>query len=171
MAIGPALMALGLLWFERIPASSEAWPAVITEPSSLVPPASYLIDVLPANLLFAFGIAMLVAPLTTALMASVPVGNSGLASAHQQRLEPDRSDPGRRGDLHRRHGQLLRRRKGPGPVARRRFGPGAGAMSRRSGNQPRISRTRSRLPARQSSTDAFRLAMLIAALLCASGAR
>ena len=55
-------MALGLLWFERIPANSQAWPAVITEPSSLVPPASYWIDVLPANLLFAFGIAMLVAP-------------------------------------------------------------------------------------------------------------
>ena len=32
-------------------------------------------------MLFAFGIAMLVAPLTTALMTSVPVGNSGLASA------------------------------------------------------------------------------------------
>ena len=81
MAIGPALMALGLLWFGRIPADSQTWQAVIGKPSTLVPPVSYLTDVLPANLLFAFGIAMLVAPLTTALMTSVPVGNSGLASA------------------------------------------------------------------------------------------
>ncbi len=32
MAIGPALMALGLLWFVRIPASSQAWPAVDHRP-------------------------------------------------------------------------------------------------------------------------------------------
>ena len=169
MAIGPALMALGLLWFERIPASSQAWSAVITDPSTLVPPASYVIDVLPANLLFAFGIAMLVAPLTTALMTSVPVGNSGLASAINNALS--------------RIGPIL---AGAvifiGVTASFYGGLGAQVPSldvdsaevradvpplREPGTDqpPEV-----RAAARQSSTDAFRLAMLIAALLCASGA-
>ena len=81
MAIGPALMALGLLWFERIPATARRGRRRSPTVSTLVPPVSYVTDVLPANLVFAFGIAMLVAPLTTALMTSVPMGNSGLASA------------------------------------------------------------------------------------------
>jgi hypothetical protein len=36
---------------------------------------------LPAGLIFGLGISLLVAPLTTALMGSVPVRNSGIASA------------------------------------------------------------------------------------------
>jgi hypothetical protein len=36
---------------------------------------------LPATIIFGIGISMLVAPLTTALMGSVPVRNAGLASA------------------------------------------------------------------------------------------
>jgi len=81
MTAGPALMALGLLWLTRIPAHSEPWPADPARPATLLPPVDYLIDVLPAVLLFAAGITILVAPLTTALMTSVPVRNSGLASA------------------------------------------------------------------------------------------
>jgi len=38
-------------------------------------------DVLPTTLLFGLGIALLVAPLTTALMASIPVARAGLGSA------------------------------------------------------------------------------------------
>ena len=66
MAIGPAFMAAGLLWFIRIPAGSQAWVASFSRPETLVPPVDYFVDVLPAVLLFAIGIAMLVAPLTTA---------------------------------------------------------------------------------------------------------
>jgi hypothetical protein len=40
-----------------------------------------LIDVLPAVLLYGFGLSMVVAPLTATLMGSVPVQRSGLASA------------------------------------------------------------------------------------------
>ncbi len=81
MVSGPLLMAGGLLWLARIPSSSAAWLAEPSTPSSLVPPQSYLVDVLPATLLFGFGLALLVAPLTTALMGSVPVRRAGLGSA------------------------------------------------------------------------------------------
>jgi EmrB/QacA subfamily drug resistance transporter len=81
LAGGPALMAAGLLWLSRIPATSAAWDADATDPASLVPPADYLVDVLPGTLLFGLGLALLVAPLTTALMGSVPVSRAGLGSA------------------------------------------------------------------------------------------
>jgi hypothetical protein len=81
MAAGPALMAVGAIWFARIPASSQPWLLNPRDPTSLVPPGSYLVDFLPGSLVFGAGLAMLVAPLTTALMTSVPAHNSGLASA------------------------------------------------------------------------------------------
>jgi hypothetical protein len=162
-------MALGLAWFLRIPADSQAWAAVVSTPSSLVPPASYLTDVLPANLLFAFGIAMLVAPLTTALMTSVPVGNSGLASAVNNALS--------------RIGPIL-----AGAVIF--IGVTASFYGGLSAQVPSLdvdsAQVRTDIPplkepaadlpddvrqaARNSSTDAFHLAMLVAALLCAAGA-
>ncbi len=46
-----------------------------------MPPVDFLVDVLPATLLFGVGISLLVAPLTTALMASIPVARAGLGSA------------------------------------------------------------------------------------------
>jgi hypothetical protein len=46
-----------------------------------LPPVAYFVDLLPPSLLFGVGICILVAPLTTALMASVPVANAGLASS------------------------------------------------------------------------------------------
>jgi EmrB/QacA subfamily drug resistance transporter len=81
MALGPALMALGLLWFARVPAGSVPWRLQPGSPGSYLPPAAYFVDFLPGSVAFGIGIAMLVAPLTTALMTSVPVRNSGLASA------------------------------------------------------------------------------------------
>jgi hypothetical protein len=50
-------------------------------PASFWPPLSYWIDILPGGLLFGVGLTIMVAPLTTALMTSVPVQRSGLASA------------------------------------------------------------------------------------------
>jgi hypothetical protein len=46
-----------------------------------VPPGGYLTDFLPATILFGLGLAVTVAPLTTALMASVPESRAGLGSA------------------------------------------------------------------------------------------
>jgi EmrB/QacA subfamily drug resistance transporter len=75
LVLGPALMAAGQLWLARIPSTSDAWT------TGLVPPLATFVDVLPAMLLFAFGISCVVAPLTSTLMNSVPVRNSGVASA------------------------------------------------------------------------------------------
>src|SRR6266851_4186427 len=62
MAAGPVIMVPG-------------------DAGTYVPPLSYFIDFLPAAVIFGVGIMMLVAPLTTALMTSVPVHNAGLGSA------------------------------------------------------------------------------------------
>jgi len=81
MAIGPAIAALGVLWFSRVPASSAAWRLMPGDPSSYLPPGSWFVDFLPGSIIFGIGMCITVAPLTTALMTSVPVHNSGLASA------------------------------------------------------------------------------------------
>jgi EmrB/QacA subfamily drug resistance transporter len=81
MAVGPAIMAIGVLWYVRIPAGSVAWHLQLSNPSTFIPPASYFIDLFPASIIFGVGIMITVAPLTTALMTSVPAHNSGLASA------------------------------------------------------------------------------------------
>ena len=81
MAVGPAVMALGLLWFARIPSESEGWNLGGGSSSSILPPADYFIDILPGLIVFGAGLCMMVAPLTTALMTSVPARNSGVASA------------------------------------------------------------------------------------------
>ena len=81
MAVGPLIMALGVLWYARVPASSTPWKLQPNDPTTFVPPLSYFIDFLPGNIVFGIGLMMMVAPLTTALMTSVPVRNSGLGSA------------------------------------------------------------------------------------------
>jgi MFS family permease len=81
MALGPAVMALGTIWLVRIPSSSVPWRLATNNPASFWPPASYFIDFLPASVVFGVGLCIMVAPLTTAVMTSVPVHNSGLASA------------------------------------------------------------------------------------------
>ena len=81
MAAGPVLMALGVLWFARVPAGSTPWRLEPASPSSYLPPTSYFTDFLPGSIIFGLGIMILVAPLTTALMTSVPVRNSGVGSA------------------------------------------------------------------------------------------
>jgi hypothetical protein len=78
---GPLLMATGLLWYTRLPVDSPAWHASIEDPPSLIPPPGVLVDVLPFALLFGLGISLVVAPLTSTLMGSVPGRSSGLGSA------------------------------------------------------------------------------------------
>lgn len=81
MAVGPALMGLGVLWFARLPASSHPWVFELRHLSTWVPPSTYWKDLLPGYLIFGAGLTVMVAPLTTALMTSVPKQNSGVGSA------------------------------------------------------------------------------------------
>lgn len=81
MAAGPAIMALGLLYLTRFPADSEPWVFGTGSGQSLLPPGDYLVDLLPSLLIFGTGLTVMVAPLTTALMTSVPKHRSGVASA------------------------------------------------------------------------------------------
>ncbi len=81
MAIGPAVMALGTLWFTRVPSSSEPWVLGTGEGRSLLPPGDYVVHLLPGLIVFGLGLMIMVAPLTTALMTSVPSSKAGVASA------------------------------------------------------------------------------------------
>lgn len=124
MAIGPLFMALGVLWYARIPVGSPPlrlepgagieWlvcaavglvgirialllrgvarsaglgvatlAAVAGVVGALTAPGThgFARDLLPGQIAFGVGVAIMVAPLTTALMASVPVARSGIASA------------------------------------------------------------------------------------------
>jgi MFS family permease len=81
MALGPLIMGLGLLYLVRFPADSEAWVLGTGEGQSILPPGGYFADLLPSLLIFGIGLMIMVAPLTTALMTSVPRHNSGVASA------------------------------------------------------------------------------------------
>jgi len=81
MTVGPLLMAGALLWLTRIPYNSRAWPLQVADSSTWLPSAGYLADVLPFYVVFGVGISIMVAPLTTALMRSVPGRQAGTASA------------------------------------------------------------------------------------------
>jgi EmrB/QacA subfamily drug resistance transporter len=81
LVAGPLIMAGGMLWFVRIPTSSAPWLADFARPATLVPPASTLIDLLPTMIAFGIGISLVVAPLTSTLMSSIPVARAGLGSA------------------------------------------------------------------------------------------
>src|SRR5438477_3048164 len=61
MALGPLLMAVGVLWFARVPSSSTPWQLRPDSPSSFLPPVSYLVDFLPGSILFGAGLMVLVA--------------------------------------------------------------------------------------------------------------
>ncbi len=169
MTVGPALMAAGLLWLARMPVTSGAWQARADDPVSLVPSAGYLADVLPAMLALGLGASMLVAPLVTALMGSVPTRNSGVASAINNAIS--------------RIGPLLAGAVIFIGVSAAFYGTlqdrvpslDTGSAAVRAAIPPLNPPDRS-VPADQvaaarvASTDAFHLAMLIAAALCAGGA-
>jgi EmrB/QacA subfamily drug resistance transporter len=81
MTVGPALMGAGILWLTRMPVTSAPWHLSPGDLSSWIPSGGYLADFLPASLLFGLGLALMVAPLTTALMAAIPENRAGLGSA------------------------------------------------------------------------------------------
>jgi hypothetical protein len=63
MTAGPLIAAAGLLLMLRIDADASLWT-----------------DVLPASIVLGAGITVLVAPLTTAVLAAAPTGQTGIAS-------------------------------------------------------------------------------------------
>ncbi len=176
MTLGPAIMTIGMLWLTRVPSTSTPWTLRAGDPSTYLPPASYFIDFLPGNLVFGFGLAMMVAPLTTALMTSVQVRNSGVASAVNNAIS--RVGPQLAGalifvaitasfysGLHARVPALDPSQN----VVRESYAPLN--PPRGCGPQPCAPDDLRRFeePARAASTDAFHLAMLVAAGLLALG--
>src|SRR5206468_2871982 len=63
MSLGPAIMALGLLWLARIPAQSQGWVLGGGRSGSILPPADYFTDLLPGLVVFGIGLCIMVAPL------------------------------------------------------------------------------------------------------------
>jgi EmrB/QacA subfamily drug resistance transporter len=169
MTIGPIIMAAGFLWLARVPATSAPWLAKPSDLATVLPPIDTLIDVLPGMLVFGIGISLLVAPLTTALMASIPVRNAGLGSAINNAVS--------------RVGQPL---VGAAlfiaitatfypSLAARLPGVDVDAPAVRQRVQPltsvpdEVDRALA-TAAKEASTDAFHLAMLVSAGLCLTGA-
>jgi EmrB/QacA subfamily drug resistance transporter len=178
MAIGPALMCVGTLWYLRVPATTSPWVFTFGDPGTLVPPASWFVDFLPATLLSGFGLSILVAPLTTALMTSVPARNSGVASAINNAIS--RVGPQLAGavifiaitasfyaGLHDRVPQL----DPSDPDVRKTYAPLnlAGPCAAQNVPCPQFAEARVQAQ-REASTDAFHLAMFISALLLGAGA-
>jgi EmrB/QacA subfamily drug resistance transporter len=64
MTLGPLLVAAGFALFTRIG-----------------PGAGYLVDILPASLVYGFGLALTVAPLTSTVLAAARAEHAGIASA------------------------------------------------------------------------------------------
>jgi EmrB/QacA subfamily drug resistance transporter len=64
MTLGPLGVAAGFLLFSRIG-----------------PGASYLVDILPASLVYGLGLTLTVAPLTATVLAAAPAEHAGIASA------------------------------------------------------------------------------------------
>ena len=81
ISAGPVIMAVGMLWLSRIPSDSHPWRLAAGHLASFVPPSSYFVDLLPGFAAFGMGAMMTVAPVTAALMASVPTSKAGIASA------------------------------------------------------------------------------------------
>jgi EmrB/QacA subfamily drug resistance transporter len=169
MTVGPALMGAGLLWFARMPSDTSSWRFEFGEPGSYLPPVDVLIDVLPALAVFGIGLMIMVAPLTTALMRSVPVRHSGVASAFNNAIS--RVGPQLAGAL------LFILISSSFYATLASEVPGAETSSSELRRQvaplnrvPADTDPEIAAAADEASTTAFRVAMLAAALMCFAGA-
>jgi EmrB/QacA subfamily drug resistance transporter len=169
LVAGPLVMAAAMLWWLRVPATSTPWVASLSDPASLVPPFAAFTDPLPSVLLFGIGISLVVAPLTSTLMSSIPVRNAGLGSAINNALS--------------RVGQPLMAAavfivvSGTFYSALAAAVPGTDASSShlRTAYQPLNPPPAGADPvlaaaARTASTDAFHLAVIVSAVLLVAGA-
>jgi hypothetical protein len=169
MTVGPLLMAAALLWLARLPADSTPWQFNVTDSSTWLPPLAYWTDIFPGYAVFGLGISIMVAPLTTALMRSVPGRQAGLASAINNAIS--RVGPQLAGALifvivtASFYGALAARVPGldvNSPQVRSEYAPL---------NPPPASADPATVTAvRDASTDAFHLAMLVSAALLVVGA-
>jgi EmrB/QacA subfamily drug resistance transporter len=167
MAGGPLLMAVGVLLLTRIPPTTPAWQLHLEDPASILPPGGYLTDVLPGLVCFGLGIMVVVAPLTTALLNSVPEARSGVASAVNNALS--RVGPQLATAIlfvavtATFYGALADRLPGADPAdpsIRAAFAPL---------NPPAPAGAEAERAAREASTEAFGAAMTVAAGLLAAG--
>ncbi|MGH2749529.1 MAG: MFS transporter [Actinomycetota bacterium] len=169
MTAGPAFMGLGLLWYVRVPAASVGWNVDLAEPSTLMPPSDYLVHFLPGQVLFGVGLMIMVAPLTTALMRSVPVDHAGVASAFNNAVS--RVGPQLAGALifiavSASFFAALQDRLPDANVSSTEIRSQVSPL-----NAPSSSAGEELVSAsRAASTEAFHIAMLIAASLCIGGA-
>ncbi|MGH2779490.1 MAG: MFS transporter [Actinomycetota bacterium] len=169
MTVGPALMGLGLLWYMRVPFESVGWDVELAEPSTWAPPGDYLTHFLPGLVLFGLGLMVMVAPLTTALMRSVPVDHAGVASAFNNAVS--RVGPQLAGALifiavSASFFAALQDRLPDANVSSAEVREQVSPL-----NAPAASAGDELAAASQeASTDAFHVAMLIAASLCFAGA-
>ena len=169
LTTGPTLMALGVLWLARMPATSPAWDLRLSAVHTFTPPPGYVTDVLPGLVLFGVGAMLMVAPLTATLMASVPVARAGVASAVNTAISavgPQLAVAilfvAMTANF---YGALGRSAPGldvASPVVRREVAP-------LNAPGPGISEE-IRQAARDASTGAFRLAMLVGAVMLLAGA-
>jgi hypothetical protein len=162
-------MAAGLLLLARIPATSEPWRADPADPATFIPPGASLIDAVLPLAIFGVGISMLVAPLTTALMGSIPVRNAGLGSAINNAVSRVGSPLvsavlfiAITATFYPTLARLVPGLDVDDPNVRAEIQP---LTSPSSGTDPEIADA-----AREASTDAFHLAMLVAAGLLVAGA-
>lgn len=169
MAAGPGIMAIGILWLVRMPADSAAWALDAADPATWLPSRGYLVDVLPAIVLLGVGLMVMVAPLTTAVMTSVPSRHSGVASAVNNAIS--RVGPQLAGALV----FVFVTATFYGALADRVPDLDITSPTVRA-DVPPLNRTAADVPeevvaaATASSTEAFRLAMGIAAVLFVAGA-
>jgi EmrB/QacA subfamily drug resistance transporter len=169
LVAGPLIMAAAMLWWLRVPATSQPWPASLSDLATLVPPLDVFTDPLPATIVFGIGISLLVAPLTTTVMGAVPTSNLGIGSAINNAV----SRVGQplvaaaifllvSGAF---YGTLAAAIPGADPASselRAMFQP---LNPPAPGTSPDLVAT-----ARQASTEAFRVAAVVMAALCAAGA-
>lgn len=169
LVVGPLLMAGGFGWLARMPVGSPAWPAKVGNPASLVPPGGVAVDLLPALVLVGLGMALLVAPLTQALMGSVAAQYAGLGSAINNAVS--RVGPllalalvfvGVTAVFYSGLGDRLPGIDTLDPVLRANIPPLSAPLISLSGVEAAA--------VRASSTDAYHLAVLVNAVLCVAAA-
>ncbi|MGH2360180.1 MAG: MFS transporter, partial [bacterium] len=169
MAAGPAIMAVGLVLLARVPSSSAAWIITPGVAASYLPHGDYVAHFLPGFVLLGLGLVIMVAPLTTCLMTSVPVGHAGVGSAINNAVS--RIGPQLAGALifmaitASFYGELSQRVLGLdpfSPVVRAKIAP----LNRPAADVP----PEQAAAAREASTGAYHLAMLLGAALLAAGA-
>ena len=89
MTVGPLIMAVGSDLDRAHPGRLILpWQFDISNPATWVPSAGYFTDVLPYYLIFGVGVSIMVAPLTTALMRSVPAARP---ASHRRSTTPSRA--------------------------------------------------------------------------------